>query len=192
MAGTRATRWARPWAGAPARPARGSGGFTLLEVIVVVFIIALTAGAMAGLAYRQSDSFRLTLAGRQVYGFLRAARSFALLDEAENRCLYDPAGRELVEEVRGRRMRLPDGVDLAVDEPTRPAPSARPAGPARQAKPAEEPDPEEGLPVTRFYPDGSSDGATVILYAGRRELRLSMDPVFGWVRLEKQVAEARP
>lgn len=146
------------------------GGFTLLEVIVVVLIIALMAGAVAGMAYRQSDAFRLTLAGRQVYGFLRSARSFALLDERENPCLYNPTTREITEQARGKRMRLPDGVGLAWDES---------AGTEES---------EDGVAVARFYPDGSSDGAGVLLYAGRRELRLSLDPVFGWVRLEMQGA----
>ncbi len=151
-------------------PARSPqhGGFTLLEVIVVVLIIALMAGAVAGMAYRQSDAFRLTLAGRQVYGFLRSARSFALLDERENPCLYDPATRELVEQARGKRLRLPEGVELAW----------------RESAGREES--EEGVAVARFYPDGSSDGSGVLLYAGRRELHLSLDPVFGWVRLEMQ------
>ncbi|EMG39089.1 prepilin-type N-terminal cleavage/methylation domain-containing protein [Desulfocurvibacter africanus PCS] len=153
-------------------PSMRQAGFTLLEVIVVVLIISLMAGAVAGMAYRQSDAFRLTLAGRQVYGFLRSARSFALLDERENPCLYDPETRELTEQARGKRLRLPDGVNLAWSES------------AGTAEPEE--DREEGVPVARFYPDGSSDGSGVLLYAGRRELRLSLDPVFGWVRLEMQ------
>lgn len=151
---------------------RSQGGFTLLEVIVVVLILSLTAGAMAGMAYRQSDAFRLTLAGRQVYGFLRAARSFALLDETQNGCLYDPATREFVEQARGKRMTLPDGVDVALPEDSRPDQEDAP-----------------GVELARFYADGSSDGAHVVLYAGRRELRLSLDPVFGWVRLEKSGRE---
>jgi len=138
-----------------------------MEVVVVVLIVSLAAGAMATMAYRQSDSFRLQLAGREAYGFLRAARSFALLDERENPCLYDPESRRITEQARGKSMSLPDGVDVALE-------GRNEEGREGQAEP---------VILARFYPDGSSGGESVLLYAGRRELLLRINPVFGWVRL---------
>lgn len=62
------------------RPAdRGRGGFTLLEIVVVVAIIALLAGGVITMLVYNSSTRKLQRAGRQVEALAKRARAIAIL-----------------------------------------------------------------------------------------------------------------
>ena len=70
--------------GPPLQPRRLSlaaeGGFTLIETIVVLVILGLALGIVAGLLPRRNTTLELTAATSRVTGALRIARSRAMVE----------------------------------------------------------------------------------------------------------------
>lgn len=59
---------------------RGSGGFTLIETIVVLVILGLALSIVAGFLPRRNTTLELTAATGRIAGALRLARSRAMVE----------------------------------------------------------------------------------------------------------------
>ena len=138
----------------------GARGFTLLELLVTLFLVALALALVAPALGRTSDTVR---ARAEVAGFsavLRHAREQAITTRQAHTVVVDPAAHRLTittgdDEVRRTRA-LP--TRLVVEAVSR-----------------------DALAV-RFEPHGASSGGEFRLTSGGVTFRVTVDPVTGRVR----------
>ena len=143
----------------------GSRGFTLLELIVTLFVILLTIGLAVPVIGRSSDAIR---ARSDVAGFsavLRHARERAITSRQSHAVVIDLATRKMTV--------LAGGLDGDVKE-TRTLPERLTV----QATPP------PALTV-RFEPEGTSSGGEYRITAGDVVYRVTVDPITGRVRNTK-------
>lgn len=138
-------------------------GFTLIELIVVVFLISLSLGVVVGINFKQSDSLQMKSSARQLYSFLLTARSLAILHNQVNRCWYLPEQDEVVSDIQERPLSVPPKVSLAL--------------------PGQEPFSNGKMLLAYFYPDGSAGAGEFCLQSGKRAMMLRVDPFLGFVSL---------
>lgn len=144
------------------RPRRlGSLGFTLMELLVVALIMAMSMGLFLGYNFRQRDMIELRTTARDVHQFLRASRNHALLDGEDNLGLYHVQEHVLRATLRERVLALPERVAVELD-----------ADESRMV-----------VPVSLFYVDGSADRSQVVLRLEDRIIRVVVDPVLGEVNI---------
>jgi len=160
-------------------------GFTLVELIVVVAIMGLGLSVFLGLNYRQRESFRWRTSLRELKVFLKLARSYAVLERRPDNCSYDPAGRIFSESLRRRRVRLPPGVKLVLNEKQK----AALAGAAAKPRPGDKKKDKPKLRLVTYYADGGAGGGPLRLQSGSRRARLEINPLTGSVRVVEEEAE---
>lgn len=136
-------------------------GFSLIEMLAALAIVALAAALVMPFALRPSDALRLDAAAQDLVAALRVTRAAAIAHNAE--------------------------AALAVDVERRTFESA--AVPAR-ALPADltlklkiaEPERVRSKGGFRFFPDGSSTGGDALLALGGKELKICVDWLSGIAR----------
>lgn len=64
-------------------------GFTLIEIIIVIFIIVILAGIFAPRLFRQADSFTVEAAAEQIANHIRLAQSRAIAEHEDHRVYFD-------------------------------------------------------------------------------------------------------
>lgn len=149
---------------------RRQGGFTLLELVVVMalagLIIALVIPRLGGTL----EGLKVRMASRQVAALFRTARVQAISGGKVAVVTVDPRGGQLWMQGQGqggqveRRLGLPSGVRVALlDERN------RPLG-------------DRGGQV-RFTPRGGSDGANLALSGWGRQIQIVVDPLTGRVAI---------
>jgi general secretion pathway protein H len=144
---------------APARREPGATcGFSLIEMLAVLAIIALATALAMPLAMGPSDALRLDAAGRDLVAALRLTRAAAIARNADS---------ELTIDVDRRTFESP-----AV--PTRPLPPD-----LRVKLKIAEPERAHSQGSFRFFPDGSSTGGDVVLALHGKELKICVDWLSG-------------
>lgn len=126
----------------PTSRTEGQAGFTLVELLAVLVILALAATAVLqiGRGSVESAKVRAFLIGAET--MMREARTAAVETMAEQDVVVDTKARRLVSEATGKVLDVPAGVTLE-------GKLARLEGKAR------------GAYVVRFYPGGGSTGASL-------------------------------
>jgi general secretion pathway protein H len=140
-------------------------GFTLIEMIAVLMLVALVAGAVAFSLGSNLKGVRTKAAVRDLTAAMRYTRGLAIVQH-EQRALeidveartYQAPGRPLIE--------LPDGLDMKL-----------------LTAASEQTGDSKGL--IRFFPDGSSSGGRVTLKRGDHEWRVEIAWLTGEVRMEE-------
>jgi type II secretion system protein H len=146
------------------RHAVDSKGFTLLELIVTLFVIALAVAIVVPVVGRGTETLRGRSEIARFSAMLRHARDQAITTRRGHAVVIDPAAH--------RATIVGEGDDV---QQTR-------------ALPAElsiEADPPQALTV-RFAPSGISSGGEFRLTTGRTRYRVTVDPLTGRVRAERQ------
>ncbi len=130
-------------------------GFTLVEMLAVLVILALAATAIVQGGRSSSETANVRAFLIEAEAMMRAARTAAIETMTEQDVQLDPEGRQLVYAAAGRILKVPPGVSL-------------------DGKLARVPGSGGDGYVIRFYPAGSSSGATLpFRYRGQTyELRV--------------------
>ena len=137
-------------------------GFTLLELILVLIILALTAGLIlprVGGGWKRMEDREFLLEFVQT---LRRARLVAM-NSGEVTAFRIRSGERLYDFELPLRRPIPENVDIYADNLER--------------------DPETGDHLVLFYPDGSLVGNDMeLVFDKERSFRISIHPLFGTVR----------
>jgi type II secretion system protein H len=141
---------------------RDARGFTLLEVIVTLFVVALAVGIVVPTVGRSTDSIKARAEVSRFAAILRHTRERAITGRQTHAVVIDPQGHRMTVHTGG-----PDG---EVRE-TR-------ALPARLRVEAT---PPPALTV-RFEPQGTSSGGEFRLVSGTITYQVTVDPLTGRVK----------
>lgn len=126
-------------------------GFSLLELLVALTILALAMSVVSVSASRRSPSFEVQRLSGETVGLLREARLAAQSTGRPVRVVFNPDAREL-KRSGGEPVLIPEGVTLELV-------SAVSAGPS----------------AIVFFPDGSSSGGAFTLEGAGRKAQIRID-----------------
>lgn len=141
-------------------------GFTLVEVVVVVLIIALTSGVVALAISGGLENARVRAASKDLVAALRATRSQAVVTRESQVLVLDVHKRAY--QAPGRKwVELPSAMELSMETAAR-----------EQI--------DEGVGQIRFFPDGSSTGGNIELRRGESMWRIDIGWLTGEVRMHPQ------
>ncbi len=146
-------------------PARRARGFTLIEIIAVVALLALAASTVVFFVSRSLSTQQIRGAGRDLVAALRYTRGQAIVKRKEQtleldveRRVYRAPNKGEVELPKDMEMKLLTAAQERVDETTG---------------------------RVRFFPDGSSTGGRIRLIAGEREWHVEIAWLTGEVKLRE-------
>jgi prepilin-type N-terminal cleavage/methylation domain-containing protein len=153
----------------------GNHGFTLLELLIVVLVLALVLAVAYPSLTRGSDSIRLRATGRDVLNTLRYAREKAVTEQVGMKVTMERTKQTLVLANDlgdgARTYTMPDSVKIQ-----------------RIILGGNEV--QEGPVSVRFLPNGSSDQVEVLLKSKNDSfLRIISDPITGGARIEPGTGE---
>jgi general secretion pathway protein H len=144
---------------------RKSSGFTLVELMVVMVIIALVMGLVATSLSRSISGAEARAATRKVVASLRYTRARAVIDKTEQVFLVNTEERSYLAPGR-KQVNLPEGVDVTITT-------------ARSELTSED------VAGIRFFPDGGSTGGHIELTVNDREYRINIAWLTGEASLER-------
>jgi len=148
----------------PARSARASTGFTLLELMLVLVIAALAVGLVPPLLSAAMPGLQLKSTAREMAAALRYARDQAAARQSEAVVLLDLEEHHYTVSGRNKTFAIPDGLEVELDTVASELTGDRSGG-------------------IRFYPDGSSTGGRVTLSRGERSFKVDVDWLTGRVQI---------
>ena len=140
-------------------------GFTLLELIVVLFIVVLGFSAIGINISSGSDSAGLKVAARDIVSALRYARGQALMSHQETTLTLDLANNSYTVSSRGKIYAIPKAVKVTLVTAQSELKS------------------DEGLGNIRFFADGSSTGGRVTLTRGAAGWQIDINWLTGQIEL---------
>lgn len=140
-------------------------GFTLIEILVVMVIIALVMGMVATSMSRSVSGAEARAAARNLVASLRYTRARAVLDKSEQVFEINTEERSYLAPGR-KQVQLPEGVDITVTT-------------ARSEITAED------VAGIRFFPDGGSTGGHIELTVNEREYRINVAWLTGESSLQR-------
>jgi general secretion pathway protein H len=142
----------------------GARGFTLLELVVTLLVIALALGLVGPTIGRSLEAVRVRADVAGFSAFFRHAREQAITQRRPLRVVVEPAGRRLT--------LFAGETDLLA---TRVFPEPLAIAPASSTD-----------TIVRFAPEGTSTGGDYRLTSGRVTYRVTVDPVTGRVRSARE------
>ena len=138
-----------------------ASGFSLIEMLVALAIVALAAALVMPLALRPSDALRLDAAAQDLVAALRVTRAAAIAHNVDAALTVDVDRRTFESaSVPARALPADLTLKLKIAEPER----VRSRG---------------GF---RFFPDGSSTGGDVLLSLRGKEAKICVDWLSGIAR----------
>ncbi len=137
-----------------------SGGFTLLELVIVLFLAALMVGMGVIAMMGRLPSAALDATVREISATMRQARSMARTQMQKQSIVVNLDERTYGIEGRPSR-KIPGEIGIRIDDPL--------AGEV-----------EQGVHCLAFLPYGGIEGGAVVVTAGRRVVSIRPDPVMGF------------
>jgi general secretion pathway protein H len=142
-------------------------GFTLLELVVVLFVVVLGFSAIGLNLSSGSDTTKIKAAARDIVSALRYARGQALMTHKETTVALDLGSNSYTVSGRDKLYQIPDGIDVTVVT-------------------AQTELTGEGSANIRFFPDGSSTGGRVTLERGQTVWKIDINWLTGQVEPENE------
>ena len=139
-------------------------GFTLIEVLVVLFIGALVYSLLLGVPLRGTSTADLKASARTLAAGLRQAQTTALATRRDALLTIDLEAREFLVTGSDTTRSLPKGLELKLFT-------------------AQQEVTSESRGSIRFYPDGSSTGGRITVAAGERKYLVDVDWLTGRVSI---------
>jgi type II secretion system protein H len=161
---------------------KGNQGFTMLELVVVLLILTLSAALVTPSLSRFSRTIELKAAVKKISGILRYYRSEAVYKGTVYQVLFNAETGEV--KVTSVEPEAAEGEDPKKEQ-TITKSYMLPQG--VHIKEIEVPDPEfpSDLPAIEFYPNGGSNGGTFLLDAqDRKGFRIKVNFLTGMVEVE--------
>ena len=140
-------------------------GFTLVEVLVVLVMFAVIAGAVAFNLSGSLKAKKIRGASKELVAALRYTRSQAVVKHEEQRLMIDVENKSYQAPGK-KKVSFPEGMELKVFAAESEVPSDTQAG-------------------FRFFSDGSSTGGRVTLIYDERFWRINVAWLTGEIRLFK-------
>ena len=143
---------------------RGKKGFTLLELLVVLFLITLMLGLSSVFFANTLPSGRFRATAREMAAMLKHARALAEIQGKDQTLLINLDDRNYG--IKGlRTVAIPEGIKIKIEDPMRG-------------------EIEEGKYAFTFHSYGSAEGGTIVLSDGKRTVDISLDPIVGSIILK--------
>jgi general secretion pathway protein H len=134
-------------------------GFTLLELIVVMFLVTLLMSLAAAFFVNTLPSSKFRAGAREMAAMIRHARALAQINGEEQTLTIDmDAGRYGIGNTSGKS--VPEGVRIKVINPLGEEVSS-------------------GTYQIEFSPMGGIEGDTIVLWNDKRTATITIDPVAG-------------
>lgn len=140
---------------------RVEGGFTLLELMIVLFLAMLMLAMGVVAMMNRLPAARLDATAREISALMRQARTLARIQMVKQTLVLDLDARHYGIEGKTSRQ-IPEEVRLRIDDPL--------AG-----------DVDKGTYRLGFSPFGGIDGGAIRLTTDGRSITLTPDPVMGFV-----------
>src|ERR1700690_1561451 len=140
-------------------PLKGSLGFTLLELIIVLFLIALIFGISTVFFVNALPSGRFNATARDLASSIRYARSLAQAEGTEQSVFIDIDSRNYGIEGKSSKP-FPTDVNIKVIAPFSEAVVS-------------------GSYSFHFSPSGGSDGGEIVLWNAKKTVHVVLDPIVG-------------
>lgn len=155
----------RPGSGSCTRSLCHAGGFTLIELMVVLVIIMAVFGLSSVFFASSLPSARLGSTGRELSATLRYARLLAREEGRSKKVAIDlDRGRYMIEGIQTKN--IPEGVSVRITDPV--------SGEITRG----------GYSFT-FHEYGMAEGGDITLSTKKRSLRIELDPVLGAVVIKR-------
>jgi general secretion pathway protein H len=139
-------------------------GFTLLELIVVLFIVVLGFSVVGINLSSGNDATELKVAARDIVSALRFARGQALISHQETTVTLDLAENTYTVSSRDRIYPIPKAIDVTVV--------------------TAQSELTEGSAGIRFFADGSSTGGRITLELGKATWQIDINWLTGQIELD--------
>ena len=144
----------------------GEQGYTLLELLIVLIILGIATAATGQVITHRLPGFQLEASSATVAGILREARSIAIRDNREQRVVVDFGARTLQIGSAGRKHQLNGSIGISLYTA-----ASELEGKKRGA--------------IRFFPDGTSTGGRVALFADARTNEIVVHWLTGHVEIRE-------
>jgi general secretion pathway protein H len=143
---------------------RGGDGFTLLEVVCVLAIMAMLAAILLPRVSRQTSQPRLQAYAIEAAAILQGDRTTAMKAGRQTATHIDAAARAISSGATGRSLQIAEDVTVTALLPERC--NDRPA-----------------LSSVSFFPNGMSCGGSITLSRGDRGYEIRVNWLTGWIEI---------
>ncbi len=134
-------------------------GFTLLELVIVMFLIGLTLSLAAVLFSNSLPSSKFSATAREITASIRHARTLAQLRGVKQTFTIDMEARKYgIDTVTSKD--LPPGISIKVVDPL-------------------QGDVLTGKYRFDFYPTGGAQDGTIVLWNSKKTAKIEIDPIIG-------------